>query len=136
MRQRKRPLYLKVDCVRLPVPDLERGLAFYRDALGHELVWRTDTAAGLRMPDSDAEIVIHTEDTPQETDLLVDSADEAAARIVESGGRIIAGPFDIAVGRCAVLADPFGNVLVALDLSRGRYVTDDQGRVTGVSDGG
>lgn len=27
-----------VDGVRLPVPDLEAGLAFYRDRLGHELI--------------------------------------------------------------------------------------------------
>jgi catechol 2,3-dioxygenase-like lactoylglutathione lyase family enzyme len=35
---RPRGLLRKVDCVQLPVPDLEGGLAFYRDRLGHELV--------------------------------------------------------------------------------------------------
>ena len=44
-------------------------------------------------------------------------------------------PFDIPVGRVAVVADPFGNTLVLLDLSRGRYVTDDAGTVTGVASG-
>ena len=33
------PLFRKVDCVRIPVPDLEAGLAFYRDQLGHALIW-------------------------------------------------------------------------------------------------
>lgn len=47
-----RPLIRKVDCVRLYVADLETGLAFYRDQLGHELIWRTETAAGLRLPES------------------------------------------------------------------------------------
>ena len=67
------PLLRKVDCVRLYVPDLEEGLAFYRDQLGHELIWRTETAAGMRLPESEAELVIQTEDTRQEVDLLVDS---------------------------------------------------------------
>jgi hypothetical protein len=36
------------------------------------------------------------------------------------------------VGRVAVVADPFGNALVLLDLSAGRYVTDAEGNVIGV----
>ena len=34
------PLLQKVDAVTIPVPDLGTGLRFYRDALGHELLWR------------------------------------------------------------------------------------------------
>ena len=33
----------------------------------------------------------------------------------------------------SVIADPFGNSLTILDLTRGRYVTDSDGNVTGVS---
>jgi predicted enzyme related to lactoylglutathione lyase len=113
------------------VPDLQAGLAFYRDRLGHQLVWRTDTAAGLRLPDSDAEVVLQTERPGLETDFLVDSAEEAAERFVAAGGRLIAGPFDIKVGRCAVVADPWGSVLVLLDMSRGRLVTDEASNVIG-----
>jgi hypothetical protein len=40
------------DAQLIPVPDLEAGLAFYQDALGHQLIWRTDTAAGLRLGDA------------------------------------------------------------------------------------
>jgi catechol 2,3-dioxygenase-like lactoylglutathione lyase family enzyme len=65
------PLFRKVDCIRVPVPDLEAGLRFYRDALGHELVWRTPTAAGLTTRDADAEIVVHT-DGDGGPNLLVD----------------------------------------------------------------
>ena len=71
------PLFRKIDCLQLPVPDIEAGLALYRDRLGHELVWRTPTAAGLRMPETDAEIVIQTEKPQLEANLLVSSADEA-----------------------------------------------------------
>ena len=125
------PLFRKVDCIRLPVAELDAGLAFYRDALGHELNWRTGTAAGLRMPESDAEIVIHTGAQPLEIDLLVDSVESAAQRFVESGGRIVNGPFEIAIGKCAVVADPWGNMLVMLDMSKGKLTTDAEGNVTG-----
>src|SRR5215212_11763002 len=125
------PLIRKVDCIRLYVPDLEKGLAFYRDRLGHELIWRTETAAGLRLPESDAELVIQTEDQRQEVDFLVDSADEAAKRIEQAGGRMIVPPFDIQIGRCVVLEDPWGNPLVLLDTSKGLLKPDADGNVVG-----
>jgi len=115
----------------LYVPDLEAGLAFYRDRLGHELIWRTKTAAGLRLPESDAELVLQIEDQRQEVDLLVDSADEAAKRVEEVGGKVIVPPFDIQIGRCVVLEDPWGNPLVLLDTSKGLLKTDSEGNVIG-----
>jgi predicted enzyme related to lactoylglutathione lyase len=124
-------LIRKVDCVRLYVPDLDAGLAFYRDRLGHELIWRTETAAGLRLPESDAEIVLQTEEPRQEVDLLVDSAEEAAKSIEQAGGKIIVPPFDIQIGRCVVMEDPWGNPLVLLDTSKGLLRTDDDGNVIG-----
>ncbi len=125
------PLLRKVDAVQLPVPDLEAALAFYRDRLGHELVWRTATAAGLRVPETDAELVLQTERPDPEVDWLVDSAEAAAARWVAAGGTLRAAPFDIQIGRCVVVADPFGNTLVLLDASKGPLLTDSQGRVVG-----
>lgn len=125
------PLLRKVDCVRLYVSDLEEGLAFYRDQLGHELIWRTETAAGLRLPESDAELVLQTEDKRQEVDLLVDSADEAARFIEQAGGRVIVPPFDIQIGRCVVVEDPWRNPLVLLDTSKGLLKTDAERNVIG-----
>ena len=124
-------LIRKVDCVRLYVPDLEEGLAFYRDKLGHELIWRTEMAAGLRLPETDAELVIQTEESRQEVDLLVDSADESAKFIEQAGGKVIVPPFDIQIGRCVVLEDPWGNPLVLLDTSKGLLKTDAEGNVMG-----
>ena len=126
-----RPLFRKVDCLQIPVPDLDAGLAFYRDRLGHELIWRTKTAAGLRMPDSDAEIVLQTEREEMEVDLLVASANVAAAAIVEAGGRVVVEPFDIQIGRCVVVEDAWGNRLVLLDMSKGRLAIDTDGNVVG-----
>jgi catechol 2,3-dioxygenase-like lactoylglutathione lyase family enzyme len=124
-------LIRKVDCVLLYVPDLEAGLAFYRDRLGHELIWRTKTAAGLRLPESEAELVIQAEAPRREVDLLVDSADEAAAFLEQAGCRVIVPPFDIQIGRCVVVEDPWGNPLALLDTSRGLLATDADGNVIG-----
>ena len=125
------PLLRNVDCLRLYVPDLEAGLAFYHDRLGHSLIWRTPSAAGLRMPASEAELVIQTEDREQEVDLTVHSADEAARRFAEAGGEVTVPPFDIQIGRCAVVRDPWGNQLVLLDTSKGLLKADEEGNVIG-----
>jgi predicted enzyme related to lactoylglutathione lyase len=123
-----------VDCVTVPVPDLDDGLAFYQGKLGQRLLWRNDELgqAGLRLPDSDAELVLTTR-AGYAPAWLVDSADEAAETIREGGGRVVAEPNDIPVGRLAVVADPFGNVLVLLDVSKGAYTTDAAGAVTGTA---
>ncbi len=130
----ERPLLRKVDAVTFRVPDLDAGLAFYRDALGHELRWRNDAIgqAALRVPDADTEIVLTTQHG-YEPNWLVSSADDAAATIEEHGGRVLAPAFDIPVGRVAVVADPFDNVLVLVDLSKGTYDTDEQRDVTSVT---
>jgi catechol 2,3-dioxygenase-like lactoylglutathione lyase family enzyme len=63
-------MFQKVDCIRIQVPNLEEGLRFYCDGLGHELRWRRGSnEAGLRMPKSDTELV-----------LFVDGASELGAR--------------------------------------------------------
>jgi lactoylglutathione lyase len=124
-------LFRKVDCLQVPVPDLEAGLRFYSDQLGHELLWRTTTAAGLKMPDTDTELVLQTERAELEVNLLVASADAATAMILQAGGTVLEPPFDIPVGRCAVVRDLWGNRLVILDLSKGLFSTDEEGNVVG-----
>lgn len=131
MSDHHEPLVLAVDSVQLPVDDLAKALAFYSDELGHELVWRTDTAAGLRIPDSEAEIVVQTERPEMEANLLVASVSDAAQRFVAAGGRIEVEPFDIQIGRCVVVRDPWNNRIVLLDMTKGRLTTDQQGNVTG-----
>jgi predicted enzyme related to lactoylglutathione lyase len=125
-------LLRNVDCVQIPVPDLDRGLTFYRDRLGHELLWRTATAAGLRLPGGETELVLTAAQPDPEVDFLVGSVESAVAEITAAGGTVVTPPFDIPVGRVAVVADPFGNRLCILDLSKGRYETDADGMVVGV----
>jgi predicted enzyme related to lactoylglutathione lyase len=126
-----KPLAQKVDGVRLYVSDLDDGLAFYRDQLGHELIWRTERAAGLRMPETDAEIVLQTEDKAQQIDLKVESVKDAAVRFEEAGGKVLVPPFDIQIGRAVVVQDPWGNRFALLDTSKGLLVTDANGNVIG-----
>jgi catechol 2,3-dioxygenase-like lactoylglutathione lyase family enzyme len=125
------PLIQKIDCIRLSVPNLEAGLAFYRDHLGHQVIWRTAEAVGLRLPETGSEIVLHTVHLNPEIDLLVQSVDEAAARIKAGGGKVIEPPFDIQIGRAAVVEDPWKNRFVILDVSKGLLVTDRNGNVIG-----
>ena len=85
------------------------------------------------MGSSGTELVVSVRTGP-ETDVLVDSVDAAVAVVVAAGGAVIAPPEDIAVGRVAVVADPFGNELTLVDLTKGRFETDSAGNVTGVGD--
>ncbi len=64
-----------------------------------------------------------------ETDLAVDSVPEALARFTSAGGKVLAGPFQIQIGLCAVVSDPWDNVLVILDASKGPLQVDKNKRV-------
>ena len=128
------PLLRKVDAVTIRVPSLPEGLAFYRDQLGHHLLWRNDATGqlALSLPDSDTEIVLTTQQSYQ-PNWLVPSVDEAVEKFSLNGGTILVGPADIDVGRLAVVADPFGNALVLVDLSKGVYRTDENHNVIGLA---
>ncbi len=128
------PLLRKLDCYSLPVEDLDAAIAFYGE-LGHQLIWRDGThAAALRLPDSEAEIVLHTDRRPVETYFLVESVPNAIERITNAGGKLVAGPVEIQVGLYAKLHDPWNNPLVILDFSKGILETDSEGNVTGNRD--
>jgi catechol 2,3-dioxygenase-like lactoylglutathione lyase family enzyme len=97
------PLFHKVDAVTIPVPDLDAGLRFYRDSLGHQLRWRNDAIgqAGLALAASDTEIVLTTRHG-YEPDWLVDSADgqrRAVSARTPRGPSTASGPTTSAVSR-------------------------------------
>lgn len=124
-------MFKKIDCLRIHVPDLDKALAFYRDRLELRLVWRRRSLeAGLAMQDSSTELVLVTEEVDRaEVDVLVDSADRAAGEFARLGGRVVTAPFDIAIGRCAIIEDPWRNRFVILDNRDGPLVTDGEGNV-------
>jgi lactoylglutathione lyase len=127
----RKPFFKKVDCLRIYVDDLEKGLAFYRDKLGHPMIWRSEDAIGLRMPGQDTEIVIQTRDNKAEINLLVDSVPDAIQEMIEIGGTLIFGPIDIPIGKYAILKDPWNNELPILDSSKGLFITDKDGKIIG-----
>jgi hypothetical protein len=57
--------------------------------------------------------------------------DEAVRHFEEIGGSIVVPPFDIQIGRWAVVRDPWGNTYVLLDITKGLLATDEQGNVIG-----
>jgi predicted enzyme related to lactoylglutathione lyase len=115
-------IFRSVDAVTVPVPDLDSGLRFYADALGHRVKWRNDAVgqAGLELPDGDSELVLTTRQG-YEPNWLVEDVGRAVEVLVGHGCEVTAGPFEIPVGRVAVVRDPFGNALVVVDLSKGLY---------------
>lgn len=65
--------------------------------------------------------------------ILVDSADEAAARVADLGGSVIASPFDVMdIGRMAVFHDPTGAVFAVWEARRhgGTGVAGEPGTMT------
>jgi hypothetical protein len=87
--------------------------------------------AGLELSDGDSEIALTTEHGYEPT-WLVEPVDDAVEVLRSNGAQVIAEPFDIPVGRLGVVLDPLGNTLVQRDSSKGTYITDATGDVTGV----
>lgn len=118
-------LLQRVDAVQVPVPNLDAGIQFYVDKLGHRLKWRNDSIgqAGLELPNGDSELVL-SEHLAYEPNWLVDNVETAVTTFTTAGGTIISPPTAIPVGQVAVVQDPFGNTLVLVDLSKGLYQPD------------
>ena len=125
-------LLQKIDSIRVPVPDLETGLAFYREQLGHHLIWRTQRGAGLRLPGSETELVLVPRNVELEVNFHVASAEAAAERYEQAGGVVVVPPFQTRNGMATVVQDPFGNVYAMRDDSLGELVTDDEGHILGI----
>lgn len=72
------------------------------------------------MKNSDTELVLVTEKLDgSEVDILVKSADDRSRQFEEFGGKIIVPPFEIAIGRCSVVQDPWNNCFFNLRHEQG-----------------
>lgn len=127
----KQPLFRNIDCIQLYIPNIQQGIEYYCNSLGLRVIWKSDSAAGLGMRDGITEIVIQNERETQEIDIKVDSVTDAIIEIERAGGQIIHGPFDIKIGRCAVVCDPWNNQYVILDSTKGTFITDNEGNIIG-----
>jgi catechol 2,3-dioxygenase-like lactoylglutathione lyase family enzyme len=108
----------KIDCVMLRVEDLAAGVAFYTETMGLQVLCRDETSVGLGFPETDAELVLHTLHLPPNCTVyyLVDNVTQTVATWP---GRLHTPPFEIEVGWCAILEDPFTNPICILDLTKG-----------------
>jgi lactoylglutathione lyase len=111
----------KIDCVMVRVRDLDEGADFYAREFGLAVLWRDENSAGMGLPETDAEVVLHTTLLPAEwaVHYLVDDVRAAAQAWRDAGHAVCREPFEIAVGWCAALSDPFGNAVCILDLTKG-----------------
>jgi predicted enzyme related to lactoylglutathione lyase len=111
----------KIDCVMVRVPDLVSAEEFYTRVFGLRPLWRDETSVGMAMAETDAEIVLHTMDLAGDRSVhyLVDDVAGAVAMAKRAGCALREAPFDITIGMCAVLEDPFGNTMCLLDMSKG-----------------
>ncbi len=126
-------MFKNVDCIELYVSDLDDGIKYYCDGFGLKLLWRAETTAGLGMENDISEIVLQTERRRMNVDFKVDSVIDTIAKVEAVGGRVVGEPFDIPIGKCAVVQDRWGNEYVILDITKGTYDTDEFGNVIGVS---
>lgn len=127
----KLPVFTCIDSIQLYVENLQQGLQYYCNCLGLAVIWKSDSAIGLGMKEGVTELVIQNERRFQEVDIKVNSVIDAVVEIEKAGGKIINGPFDIAIGKCAVVQDPWHNQYVILDATNGTFVTDQDGTILG-----
>lgn len=125
-------IFNNVDCVSFYVDDIDAGIDFYSKTLGLKLLWRADKSCGMGMSDDITEVVLCTEKNPI-VDFKVERVEDAIEEYINAGGTLVYGPFDIDIGKCAVVKDRWDNEYCILDMSKGTYDTDDKGNVTGVS---
>lgn len=124
----KETLFEKVDCVSFYVENLEDGISFYSEAMGLHLLWRTQDACGLGLSHGATELVLETKRTPL-VQFKVESVEDALAYFLEKGGVVEEEPFDVDVGKCAIVRDCWGNRYCIADISKGNYEMDEDGNV-------
>src|SRR5690242_18050623 len=110
----------KIDCVMIHVDDVSEALNFYSDVFGLKPIWQDERAgqAGLLFPESDSEIILHTDPhIPGQVEVhyLVDDVLTALEKYTAQGCNVLAGPFEARMGKGVVIQDPFGVRLCLLD---------------------
>ena len=131
MDKNHQTLFKKIDSIQLYVPDLDKGIDYYCNLMGLKIIWKTENAIGLGLAEDVTELVIQNQRKHQEIDIKVENVLDAIDKIQNSGGKILYGPFDIKIGKCAVIKDPWNNEYVILDSTKGTFITDEDGQIIG-----
>lgn len=116
-------MFKKIDCVMVRVGDVAAGERFYSEVFGLKPLWREVGSVGMGLPQTDAEIVLHNSaGIPHKVEVhyLVDDVVAAVKTYAEKGCRVLVQPFDVLIGKCAVIEDPFQTTICLLDLTSGR----------------
>jgi predicted enzyme related to lactoylglutathione lyase len=93
--------------------------------------WKTENSVGLGMDEDVTEVVLHSSGRKSEVDFKVDSVIDAIKEIEKVGGRVFTEPFDIKIGKCAVVKDLWNNEYVILDLAKCTFIADEEGNIIG-----
>jgi predicted enzyme related to lactoylglutathione lyase len=112
----------KIDCMMLRVEDPEAAAVYYSDVFGLRRLWQDETSVGLGFPETDAEVVLHCNSeipSPLDVYYLVDDVLCSVGVLRQNECTVLVEPFDIPIGKCAVVRDPFGTRLCILDMSKG-----------------
>ena len=126
--------------VNIDVPDLDRGVGFYRGGLGfvlrrwlfgHTVAELTCASVSCFLiekrpgthPVSGHDATRHYAPhwTPLHLDLVVPDVDLALTRAIAAGARIETPAADAPFGRIATLRDPFGHGFCLIELADGGY---------------
>ena len=104
------------------VSDLEGSANFYRDILGLRQVWNDQEHGmiGFTFQESDLEVVIHSDSSipNPSVSFLVKNVEEFCEEYKKKGYNVVKEPFEVRCGKYAVLADPDGNELPIIDLTK------------------
>ncbi len=111
----------KMSLVYLPVHDMKKALAFYRDQLGFDESWREgDGTVAFKLPGTEVELMLDlVEAGAQNTagpGFIIPSVDKFYAA-QEGKLEFVIKPIDIPPGRLAAVKDHDGNTLYFFDMS-------------------
>jgi predicted enzyme related to lactoylglutathione lyase len=112
----------KIDCLMVRVDDVQAAASYYARVFGLIPQWSGEGAIGLRLSDSDTEVVVHSDPNipgPVEAQYLVDDVATSVEGFSAQGCQTLVAPFDITIGKCAVIEDPFGVRFCILDMTKG-----------------
>src|SRR5271169_4115785 len=116
-------MFKKIDCVMIRVDDVAAAEKFYSEVFGLKPLWREARSVGMGLAETDAEIVLHNNaDIPNKVEVhyLVDDVVMAVKTYAGKGCRVLVQPFEVLIGRCAVIQDPFGTTICLLDQTSGK----------------
>src|SRR5271156_742711 len=123
----------EIDRILLRVPSLPAATHYYVDTLGLQLLKRDDRLASLKFPDSDTELILHTDpDLPAEaTYYRVDDVRDYYNRRAELKMTFVSPPSQASRGWRATVKDPFGNVLLIIDRTADHPVAIEDAKPAG-----